>query len=104
MSRQTHSPRLAGSADVPLPQGSLMPRFGRGPCRLTIAAGLVAVGARALALDARDVLVYNLGPVRLRPHVTASEKYDDNIFYQGNKSPPGVSAEADFITTVSPAL
>jgi hypothetical protein len=66
---------------------------------LTIAAGLVAAGARALALDASDVLVYNLGPVRVRPRVTVSGKYDDNIFFQGNNS-----LEADFITTVSPSV
>ena len=79
-------------------------RSRRGQCRLTIAAGLFAAGARALALDASDVLVYSLGPVRVRPHVTVSGKYDDNIFYQGNKSPPGVSAEDDFITIISPAV
>ena len=76
----------------------------RSQCRLTVVAGLFAAGARALALDASDVLVYSLGPVRVRPHVTVSGKYDDNIFYQGNKSPPGVSAEDDFITIVSPAV
>jgi len=81
-----------------------MLRSRRGQCRLTIAAGLFAAGARALALDASDVLVYSLGPVRVRPHVTVSGRYDDNIFYQGNKSSPGVSAEEDFITTVSPAV
>ena len=75
-----------------------------GQCRLTIAAGLFAAGARALALDASDVLVYNLGPVRVRPHVAVSGRYDDNIFYQGNKSPAGVSAQADFITIVSPSV
>ena len=81
-----------------------MLRSRRGQCRLTIAAGLFAAGARALALDASDVLVYSFGPLRVRPHVTVSGKYDDNIFYQGNKSPPGVSAEDDFITIVSPAV
>ncbi len=81
-----------------------MLRSRHGQCRLTIAAGLFAAGARALALDASDVLVYNFGPVRVRPHLTVSGKYDDNIFYQGNKSSPGVSAEDDFITTVSPSV
>ncbi len=64
----------------------------------------MAAGARALALDASDVLVYNLGPVRVRPHVAVSGRYDDNIFFQGNKSPAGVSTEDDFITTVSPSV
>ncbi len=81
-----------------------MLRSRRGQCRLTIAAGLFAAGARALALDASDVLVYSVGPVRVRPHVTVSGMYDDNIFYQGNKSPAGVSPEDDFITVVSPAV
>jgi hypothetical protein len=81
-----------------------MLRSRTGQCRLTIAAGIFAAGARALALDASDVLVYSFGPVRVRPHVTVSGMYDDNIFFQGNKSLPGVSAEADFITVVSPAV
>src|SRR5437773_9454865 len=81
-----------------------MLRSRRSQCRLTIAAGLLAAGSRALALDASDVLVYSLGPVRVRPHLTVSGRYDDNIFYQGNKSSPGVSAEHDFVTTVSPSV
>ena len=81
-----------------------MLRSRRGQCRLTIAAGLFAAGARALALDASDVLVYSVGPVRVLPHVTVSGTYDDNIFYQGNKSLPGVRVEDDFITMVSPAV
>src|SRR5687768_17935895 len=76
----------------------------RGQYHLTMAAGVFAAGARALALDASDVLVYSLGPVRVRPQVTVSGKYDDNIFYQGDKSSPGVTAEADFITLVSPGV
>jgi hypothetical protein len=76
----------------------------RGQHRFTIAAGIFAAGAKALALDANDVLVYSLGAVRVRPQIAVSERYDDNIFYQGNKSLPGVTPEDDFITTVSPAL
>src|SRR5881394_2795645 len=76
----------------------------RGQHRFTIAAGVFAAGARALALDANDVLVYSLGPVRVRPQIAVSERYDDNIFYQGNKSLPGVNPEDDFITTLSPAV
>jgi hypothetical protein len=67
---------------------------------LTIAAGLFAAGAKALALDASDVLVYSLGPVRVRPHVAVAGQYDDNIFY----FPPGVPAEDDFITIISPGV
>ena len=74
-----------------------------GQCRLTIAAGLLAAGARGLALDASDALVYSFGAVRVRPHLTVSGRYDDNIFFQGNKSPAGVSAEDDFITIISPS-
>ena len=69
-----------------------------------MAAGVFAAGARALALDANDVLVYSLGPVRVRPQISVSERYDDNIFYQGDKSILRVSPEDDFITTVSPAV
>ena len=79
----------------------LRPR--RGQCGLTIAAGIFAAGATVLALDASDVLVYSVGPVRVRPHVTLSGMYDDNIFYRDNKS-PGVRVEDDFITVVSPAV
>jgi len=76
----------------------------RGQCRLAIAAGLFAAGAKALALDASDVLVYSFGPVRVRPHIAVSGRYDDNIFFQGSKSLPGVRPEDDFITVISPAV
>jgi len=76
----------------------------RGQCRLTIAAGLFAAGARALALDASDVLVYSFGPVHVRPQIAVSGRYDDNIFFQGNKSLPGVRPEDDFITIISPGV
>src|SRR5262245_4422762 len=79
-------------------------RSRRGQCRLTIAAGLFAAGARALALDASDVLVYSLGPLRVRPQLAVSGRYDDNIFFQGDKSLPGVTSEDDLITTISPAV
>jgi len=71
---------------------------------LTIAAGLFAAGARALALDASDVLVYSFGPVHVRPQIAVSGRYDDNIFFQGDKSLPGVRPEDDFITIVSPGV
>ena len=76
----------------------------RGLCHLTIASGLLAAGARMLALDASDVLVYSFGPLRVRPQITVSGRYDDNIFYQGRKSIPGVRPEDDFITTISPGV
>src|SRR6266536_5568454 len=81
-----------------------MLRSRRGRRHLTIAAGLFAAGARALALDASDVVVYRFGPVHVRPRVTVSGRYEDNIFFQGNNSLAGVTAQDDFITTVSPSL
>ncbi len=63
-----------------------MLRSSQGQCRLTIAAGLFAAGARALALDASDVLVYSVWPLRGRPQLPVSEMFDDNFFYTGHKS------------------
>ena len=62
-----------------------MLRSKRGQCLLTVAAGLFAAGTRAWAVDASDVLVYSLGPVRVRPHVGVSEEYNDNIFFRSGK-------------------
>ena len=87
-----------------------MLRLKRGQYFLTIAAGLSAAGARTWAVDASDVLVYSIGPVRVRPHLAVSEQYDDNIFYRGSKSPPDpvtglpLLVEDDFVSMVSPGV
>src|SRR5438552_9205972 len=93
-----------------------MLRSKRGLCLLTVAAVLLAAGTAARAVDASDILVYNVGPFRLKPHVGVSEQYNDNIFFRSDKPTftlvpvPGltnvfqvkkVSVEDDLITTLS---
>ena len=93
-----------------------MLRSKRGLCLLTVAAVLLAAGTDARAVDASDILVYNVGPFRLKPHVGVSEQYNDNIFFRSDKPTftlvpvPGltnvfqvkkVSVEDDLITTLS---
>ncbi len=63
------------------------------------AAGLFAGAARARALDASDVLIYEIGPVHVKPRVSFSEQYDDNIL-RG----PSPGAMEDFITIISPGV
>ena len=80
----------------------------RGRCLLTIAAGLSAAGLRAWAMDASDILVYSIGPVHIKPRLTVSEQYDDNIFYRPSKVSPffpsALPVEDDFITFISPGV
>jgi len=76
---------------------------------LTIAAGLSAAGIHPRALDASDVLVYSLGPVRVRPHLALAEQYNDNIFFRSSQPSQGTSnstnqVEGDFLTTISPGV
>ncbi|MCF7708326.1 MAG: outer membrane beta-barrel protein [Verrucomicrobia bacterium] len=63
------------------------------------AAGLSAA-CQAHALNAPDFLVYNIGPVYLRPHVSLSEIYNDNVLYR-QRAQDRVS---DLITTIKPGL
>lgn len=63
------------------------------------AAGLFAGAARARALDASDVLIYEIGPVHVKPRVSLSEQYDDNILRS-----PSPGAIEDFITIISPGV
>jgi len=82
-------------------------RSKRGHCFLAVAAGLSAAGTQARALDASDVLVYSLGPLHVRPHLTVMEQYNDNIFYRPSKPTPGfpfLPIEDDFITIISPGV
>src|SRR5438552_355690 len=78
----------------------------RGRCLLTIATGFSVAGARAWAVDASDLLVYSIGPVRVRPHAAVAEQYNDNIFYRSShtNSVSQFPVESDFITTISPGV
>src|SRR5213079_752349 len=89
-----------------------MLRLKRSPCLLTVAAGLSAAASQAWAVDASDLLVYSLGPVRVRPHVSVSEQYNDNIFFRSGQPilipiAPNIflivpqPVEDDYITTLS---
>ena len=71
-----------------------------------IAAASLAAATSGYAVDATGVLVYTAGPIRVRPHVALSGRYDDNIFYRPNDPAPGStqSVEGDFINVISPGL
>jgi hypothetical protein len=53
---------------------------------------------RTWALEPSDVLFYQFGPLSLKPQLSLSEVYNDNVFYLPN------NAVDDFITTISPGL
>jgi Putative beta-barrel porin 2 len=68
--------------------------------RKPLVGTLVALGLsiQAAALQPEDVLFMKAGPLTLRPQLSLSETYNDNIFYQGQ------NPVEDFITVVSPGL
>lgn len=75
-------------------------RFSR-PFRASI-WGLVAGSApwvgSVLAVEARDVLVYSTGPLRLKPQLDTSVAWDSNVLYRQQ------SVISDVVTAVSPGL
>lgn len=61
-------------------------------------AGLSLSAPAVCGLDASDVLLFSKGPLTLRPQFSASQIYNDNIFYGADRKVD------DFITVVSPGL
>jgi hypothetical protein len=61
-------------------------------------AGLSATAPALAALEPSDVLLFSKGPVTLRPQLSVSEVYNDNIFYRSDNKVD------DFITVISPGL
>src|SRR4051812_45626945 len=62
---------------------------------LVVLASLVHV---AQSIEPSDLLVYQLGPASLRPQISASTEYNDNVFYQTRNT------QADVIFGLTPGL
>jgi len=60
-------------------------------------AVVLGAGARALAFEADDLLAISAGPFVLHPHLQVAEQYDDNVFFQVNKT-------EDFLTILTPGF
>lgn len=61
-------------------------------------AGLSVAAPCAIALEPSDVLIFSKGPVSLRPQLSVSEVYNDNVYFRDENK------RDDFITTVSPGF
>ena len=64
-------------------------------------AGAAIASVSSMALEPRDLLLYNWGSVSLKPQLSVSETYNDNIFYGDDEIVP---KESDFVTIISPGL
>ena len=58
----------------------------------------ITLGGAAKAMDASDLLVYDIGPLTLRPLFDLSETYNDNVLFRGK------DLVSDFVTTVTPGI
>jgi len=58
----------------------------------------ITLGGAAKAMDASDLLVYDIGPLTLRPLFDLSETYNDNVLFGGK------NLVSDFVTTVTPGI
>ncbi len=69
---------------------------------LLLAAGLAAsIPNQARALESTDFLLFNKGPVSVRPQLNVTESLNDNVFYgDGGR----VKREGDFLSGISPGL
>jgi hypothetical protein len=66
-----------------------------------LAAGFTSAATVPVsALEMSDLLAMHLGPVSLRPTVSVSEMYNDNVLYQ----PSGPGREGDLVTTFGAGL
>jgi hypothetical protein len=63
-------------------------------CLAVLGAAMTSHG-----FEAKDLLAFGAGPFVIRPRLSVSEQYDDNIFY----TTPDL-AQGDFITTVNPGF
>ena len=69
------------------------------PWRWALCLGALGIATACHALEPKDLLAFGVGPVVARPHLTVSEQYDDNVFYQTYGNP-----QADFITILNPGI
>ena len=65
---------------------------------LLLATTLVGSPGSAAALEPEDILIFQKGPLTVRPQLGLTEQFNDNIFYQHE------DAIQDFISIVSPGL
>lgn len=65
---------------------------------ITVIATAVSTTQIASALEVSDVLAYSLGPVSLRPQVSAFSEFNDNIFFRQT------NVESDLIFGISPGI
>lgn len=65
-----------------------------------LAAGATAITGQVQAIEPKEIFAYSLGPVTLRPRLTISEQYNDNILYR----PSNFNPESDFVSTFSPGV
>jgi hypothetical protein len=61
-------------------------------------ASFALFGASTMAIDPIDVLLYNKGPFLLKPQLSVSEVYNDNIFFRNEDK------VSDLISILSPGL
>lgn len=64
---------------------------------LAATAGALATAQPARALEPTDLLSYSYGPVTLRPKISESELYNDNVYYRTN----GPTKAGDLVSTPS---
>lgn len=89
--------RADGAASRALPTHPRM--LDRRPRKLlsVLAVGFLACPVGLAAAEAADYLLFSKGPLLLRPRLSVSEEYNNNIFSQEE-------GEGDLITTISPGL
>lgn len=72
------------------------------PLRFSALCALASLGLAstrtALALEASDFLIFNKGPLSLRPQFDVQESYNDNIFYRDK------FVVGDMVTQMTPGL
>ncbi len=69
--------------------------------RVWLAAAVIAVSGRSYAVEPNRFLLYNKGPVSLRPQLDLVEVFTDNVFYGDGIR---FARKTDFITAISPGL
>ncbi|MBU6399686.1 MAG: hypothetical protein KGS61_05160, partial [Verrucomicrobia bacterium] len=72
----------------------------RGRRWVAVIAGVSAATGQVKAFDPADLMAFQAGPVEIKPHVSVSEQYSDNVFYM----PSALQPRDDFITTIAPGL
>ena len=66
-------------------------------CWAAVCGVFACAATESSALEASDLLVFNAGPVSLRPQLNIDGQYNDNLFYRDSNQ------VQDFVTMISPA-